>query len=322
MANYITDKKYVFLFPGQGAQYPGMGLDLFDASDEVKTLFELASEVMGQDVKKLFDEADGDTLRRGDIAQPAITLVNLASAAVLASRGVIPYACAGHSLGEYAALATCGIVSAEDSLRLTARRGRLMHEAAATLGEGGGGMAAVIGLSSAEVERVVSAWNAAGLRDLYVANLNSPLQTVVSGTAAALVEAETRFKDAGARRFLRLAVAGPFHSPLMSDAADSFAADLDDVHFADPAAPFFSNVTGKRVSNGGEARELALRQICGPVRWLDEEKAIAETAPDAVLETGPGKALTGLWKDSGSPIPCFSAGKLADMDKITAAGQR
>jgi [acyl-carrier-protein] S-malonyltransferase len=314
--NCISDKRYAFLFPGQGAQYPGMGLDLFDASGEVRDLFALASEIMGQDLKKLIAEADGETLKRGDIAQPTITLVNLAAAAVLKGRGIFPCACAGHSLGEYAALASSGILSPEDALRLTARRGRLMQDAASAAGEAGGGMAAVIGLSSAEVERAVNEWTAAGLRDLYLANLNSPLQTVVSGTAAALSEAGNRFREAGARRFRPLAVAGPFHSPLMAEAAEKFAADLDGVAFADPALPFFSNVTGRRVSDGGEAKSLALRQICGPVRWLDEEKAIAETVPDAVLEAGPGKALTGLWKDSGSPVPCFPAGKISDIDKL------
>jgi [acyl-carrier-protein] S-malonyltransferase len=297
-----------------------MGLDLFGVSGETRDLFALASEVMGQDVKKLLSEADSETLRRGDIAQPVITLVNLAAAAVLRSRGILPCACAGHSLGEYAALAACGIVSAGDSLRLTARRGELMQAASDAPGQSGGGMAAVIGLSFAEVESSVKVWNAAGLRDLYVANLNSPLQTVVSGSAAALDEAETRFKEAGARRFIRLAVAGPFHSPLMADVADKFAAVLDGVSFADPAVPFFSNLTGKQVFSGAEARALALRQISGPVRWLDEEKAVSETMPDAALESGPGKALTGLWKDSGTSIPCFPAGKLADIDKIVEGG--
>ena len=316
MADCITDKKYVFLFPGQGAQYTGMGLDLIDVSGEAGNLFTLASELIGQDAGKLLAEADGETLKRGGIAQPAITLVNLAAAAVLKSRGIHPAACAGHSLGEYAALAACGVISAEDSLRLTVRRGQLMQEAVSALGESGGGMAAVIGIPGGEVEKAVNDWTAAGLRDLYVANLNAPLQTVVSGAAAALAKAETLFKEAGARRFIRLAVAGPFHSPLMAEAADKFAADLDRVSFADPALPFFSNVTGKRVTSGGEARTLALRQICSPVRWIDQERSIASTAPDAAVEVGPGKVLSGLWKDAGITIPCFPAGKLVDIDKI------
>ncbi|MDR1362584.1 MAG: ACP S-malonyltransferase [Spirochaetaceae bacterium] len=308
----MTNKKYVFLFPGQGAQYPSMGIDFFDAFDEVKDLFARASEIMGRDMRKLISEADAETLKRGDIAQPSITLVNLSAAAALKSRGVTPSACAGHSLGEYAALAVCGVISAEDSLRLTARRGELMQKAAAA----GGGMAAVIGLSSAEVEKALAEWTSAGHKDLYIANLNSPRQTVVSGSSAALNEAEAWFKEAGAKRFIKLAVAGPFHCPLMTAAADEFAAVLDSAAFSDPSIPFFSNVTGGQLMSGGEAKSLALRQICGAVRWLDEETAIAASNPDAALEAGPGKALTGLWKDSGASAPCLPAGTLAGIDNI------
>jgi [acyl-carrier-protein] S-malonyltransferase len=308
-------KEYIFLFPGQGAQYPGMGLDLFDAAGEVKTLFETASGIMGRDMKTLLAEADAETLKRGDIAQPALTLVNLAVAAVLKERGVSPVVCAGHSLGEYAALATCGVITAEDCLLVTARRGELMLKASE---KAGGGMAAVIGLSSVEVEKAVQEWADGGLRDLYVANLNSPLQTVVSGSDAALAEAEGRFRDAGARRFIRLAVSGPFHSPLMAEAAEEFTRVLDGIKFSDPVVPFFSNVTGKQISSGSEAKELAIRQICGAVRWLDEERAIAAAHPVAALETGPGKTLTGLWKDSGASTSCVPAGTVAAIDAITA----
>jgi [acyl-carrier-protein] S-malonyltransferase len=309
----MADKEYIFLFPGQGGQYPLMGIDFFDALGEVRELFAIAEGIMGRDMRSLLAGADAETLRRSEAAQIAITLVNLSAAAALKSRGVFPRACAGHSLGEYAALAVCGAISVEDALRLTARRGELMRDAAK---ESGGGMAAVTGLPSAEVEKAVREWTEGGLAGLYVANLNSPLQTVVSGTEAALSEAETRFREAGARRFIRLAVAGPFHSPLMAGAADRFSGALDEVKFADPAIPFFSNVTGRRVTSGGEAKTLALRQICAPVRWLDEEKAIALENRSAALEAGPGRALTGLWKDSGANTPCFPAGTLADIAKI------
>jgi [acyl-carrier-protein] S-malonyltransferase len=286
-AGFFMAKEYIFLFPGQGAQYPGMGLDLFDA-------------------------ADAETLKRGDITQIVITLVNLSAAAVLKAGGVLPGVCAGHSLGEYAALAASGIITAEDCLLLTARRGELMHRAAEN-----GGMAAVIGLSSVEVEKAVGEWTDGGLRDLYVANLNSPLQTVVSGSDAALAEAERRFSKAGARRFVRLAVSGPFHSPLMAGAAEKFADVLDGVKFSDPVVPFFSNIKGGQVTSGGEAKELALRQICGTVRWLDEERAIAAAYPVAAVEAGPGRTLTGLWKDSGASAPCLPAGTAAAIADIT-----
>lgn len=312
-----------FLFPGQGAQQKGMALDLFEASACVRALFDLASGIVGRDMRALLAEADAETLKRGDIAQPAITLANLAASAVLRERGIVPSAAAGHSLGEYAALAVCGIISEADAFYLTAKRGEFMQAAADTLGaadalgSGGGGMAAVLGLPP---EEAVRALEAAAIPGLYAANFNSPRQTVVSGTAAALASAEALFKAAGAKRVIRLPVAGPFHCPLMAAAADRFAPVLDAVAFADPSVPFYSNVTGAPVASGAEAKALALRQICAPVRWLDEERALAASGIAAALEAGPGRTLCGLWKDADTTgIPCHSAGTLADIGKAIDA---
>ncbi|GAB1482200.1 hypothetical protein MASR2M78_10150 [Treponema sp.] len=159
----------------------------------------------------------------------------------------------------------------------------------------------------------------AGLKDLYAANFNSPKQVVVAGSAAALVEAETRFAEA--RRpanVLILKVAGPFHSPLVAEAAADFAPILEATSFADPQTPLFSNVSGSRVSSGAEAKNLALRQITESVRWTTEQAALAALGPLAVLEVGPGKVLQGLWKDSGSSIPAYGAGTLADLEASLA----
>jgi [acyl-carrier-protein] S-malonyltransferase len=176
------------------------------------------------------------------------------------------------------------------------------------------GMAAVVGLESARAEALIAEWKAAGLEGLYPANINSPRQLVVSGTAAALDEAEKRFKEAGARRFIRLQVAGPFHSPLIASAACAFRPFLDAADFRDPRIPLYSNVTGKRIADGAEAKKLALAQITNPVRWVEEEAAIsAAEGFDAALEAGPGKVLQGLWKDSGSVIPCHAAGTVQEI---------
>jgi [acyl-carrier-protein] S-malonyltransferase len=333
----------VFLFPGQGAQYQGMGLDLLEKGGKaVKELFALASEVMGRDMAALLRDADGDTLKRSDISQPAITLVNLAAAAFLGERGIKPAACAGFSLGEYAALVTTGIISAEDCFRLVKLRGEAMQASADRIaGEGTApgmalppgmaeppgmveppgmalppGMAAVVGLPPEQVEALIAEWTQAGLSGLYGANFNSPKQVVVSGTAAALAEAQSRFKEAGAKRVLRLKVAGPFHSPLIADAAEAFAPALEKTAFRDPAIPCFSNVSGKRVSTGGEAKKLALQQITCPVRWTEEEAAVAAEGVEAALEAGPGKVLQGLWRDSISAVPCYPAGTAADIDAL------
>jgi [acyl-carrier-protein] S-malonyltransferase len=210
------------------------------------------------------------------------------------------------------------VIDAAECLRLVKIRGAAMQEASDRLSAGGQspGMAAVLGLPPEKVEALIAEWRAAGLGDLYGANFNSRTQVVISGTAAALAEAETRFKAAGARRVLRLSVAGPFHSPLMAAAAASFAPALEAVSFRDPAIPLFSNVSGGRVSGGAEAKALALRQITEPVRWTAEEGALAALGPGAVLETGPGKVLQGLWKDAETGIPCFAAGTAAEIGAL------
>ena len=315
----------VYLFPGQGAQYQGMALDfLGTGSVAVKQLFDAASAIFGKDAQALLRDSDADTLKRTDVSQPTVTLANLAAAAYLTEQGWTPKACAGFSLGEYAALVCAGVISAEDCLRLVKERGAAMQKTADRLREAAGGdpsaapgMAAVMGIAPDQVEALIAEWSAAGLKDLYAANINSPKQVAVSGTAAALTEAETRFKDAGAKRVVRLQVAGPFHSPLMSDSAEAFRPILEAVTFNDPTIPLYSNVTGKRVASGEEAKKLALLQITSPVRWIDEEAAIAAAGGfSACLEVGPGKVLQGLWRDSGSEVPACAAGTVEDIAKI------
>ena len=180
------------------------------------------------------------------------------------------------------------------------------------------GMAAIVGLAPDAVEELIAGWKnqSAELKDLYAANINSIKQLVVSGTAAALTQAQPLFKEAGAKRFIRLQVAGPFHSPLMADAADAFASALEQIEFRNPIIPIFSNVTGKQISSGEEAKKLALFQITSPVRWVEVEAAVAACAVEACFETGPGKVLQGLWKDTGSEIPVFAAGTVEDIELV------
>jgi [acyl-carrier-protein] S-malonyltransferase len=280
----------------------------------------------------LIRDSDAEKLKRSDVSQIALTAAALAAAAALREKGIVPMACAGFSLGEYPALACAGVIGIADCFTLTQARGRAMQAAVDRITGGGTsgsadagtpGMAAVLGLAPERVEGLVAEWKKAGAvanfaRDLYVANINSPKQTVVSGTSAALAGAENRFKEAGAKRFIRLQVAGPFHSPFMKEAADAFAPVLESVPFHDPRIAVFSNVTGKRVQSGAEAKALAPRQICEGVRWTDEEAAIAAMNPDAVFETGPGKVLQGLWRDAGSAVPCYGAGMAEEIEHICA----
>lgn len=339
----------VFLFPGQGAQFPGMGIDLFDGDphDEagIRTLFDRASAVWGSDIKGLLG-SDAETLKRTDASQIAITVASLAAAKALARRGVTPTACAGFSLGEYPALCLSGVLTEEETLRLVFERGRIMQEAvdaiasgeamASTYGNASAdaipgsaadaptmsapAMSAVLGLSPERVDEVLESFGSASVRSVWGANYNSPVQTVISGTGESLAKAEEALKAAGARRCLRLKVAGPFHSPLMAEAGKQFAAVLESVAFRDPVLPLFSNVTGSRVSSGAEAKKNAVLHISSPVRWTAEEAAIAsliehrtgassDGSPDLV-ECGPGKVLTGLWTDSKQAGTCVPWGDL------------
>jgi len=317
--------KVVFLFPGQGAQFKGMAMDLLESA-EVKNLFNMASDILKQDMTALLRDSETETLMRTDISQPAITLASLAAAACLKEKGISPSACAGFSLGEYAAMATSGVLSTEDCFYLIGQRGSIMQAAADKLKTSDGespGMAAVIGLLPEDIEALINNWKkedpSAGI---FAANFNSPKQTVVSGTAAALAEASKRFTDAGAKRFITLKVAGPFHSPLMAEAAEKFGTVLEGITFNDPVIPLFSNVTGKEVKSGEEIKKLALAHITSPVRWTDEEKSIAGLNPDKIIEAGPGKVLQGLWKDflsanaDGIEIPCFGAGTAAEINSL------
>jgi [acyl-carrier-protein] S-malonyltransferase len=341
----MNKNNVVYLFPGQGAQYQGMALDFLAsgsagaASVAVKKLFEQASAAFGKDAQALLRDSDADTLKRTDVSQPTVTLANLAAAAFLSEQGYSPRACAGFSLGEYAALVCAGVIGAEDCFRLVKARGEAMQKFSDRIREEAGGdavsantaiaapgMAAVIGLAPEQVESLIAQWTEAGLKDLYAANINSPKQVAVSGTAAALTEAEARFKEAGAKRVIRLQVAGPFHSPLLAGAAEAFGPVLEGVVFSDPKIPLYSIVTGRRVGSGAQAKELALAQITSPVRWTEEETAIVTDNGsggfEACLEVGPGKVLQGLWKDPaaacGTEIPCFAAGTVEDISKIDA----
>ena len=323
----MTDRVF-FLFPGQGSQYSGMALDLLEASvrnngEKVKNLFSLVSEIYGADMEALLRDSEAETLKRTDVSQQAITLANLAACSYLAERGIKPSCCAGFSLGEYAALATAGIITEEDCFRLVTQRGKVMQAAIDRIGGNteAPGMAAVLGLAPEKVVALVTEWKTSKteLKELYTANINSPRQTVVSGTAKALSQAEELFRAAGAKRFIRLAVAGPFHSPLMAQAAEEFGPFLEAIVFKNPEIPFFSNVSGKRVLSGEEAKKLALAHITKAVRWTDEEKAVTalgetEASPVVCLEVGPGKTLQGLWRDSGSEIPCYAAGTAGDIE--------
>lgn len=297
-------KKYAFLFPGQGAQEPGMMKDVCEAFPEARKVLDEVSSITGKDMTKLLWETEQAELSRSDNSQLAITTASLAVAAVLKSKGIEPSAAMGFSLGEFPALCISGVLSFEDVIRVVQKRGQIMQQvceeiAAANAGHAPG-MSAIIGLPPEKVQEICG-----GLTDVYAANLNSFKQTVISGTFDGLAAAEKAATEAGARRAIRLSVAGPFHSPLMQKAADNFEKAIADVAFNDPKINLFSNVTGEKVTKGADAKKSAVLHLTHPVQWTAEEKVLGGimTADSAnewkVLEPGVGKVLSGLWRDSG-----------------------
>lgn len=311
--------KTCFLFPGQGAQYPGMGEDLWNASQAVRDLFRKASEASGMDMEALLFKGSMADLQSTDKTQAAITLANISSAAVLREKGVVADCCAGFSLGEYAALFEAGVIRLEDLFPIVKIRGELMEKAARKLDSPAGkpGMAAVLGLSTEKVAAVVESLSDKGV---YLANHNSPVQSVLSGTSAGIAAAEEALKAAGAKRIVRLKVSGPFHSPLMAEAKTEFEQELARFSFSDPRVPAYSNVTGKVIRTGNEARELCGKQLISPVRWVTVEESLVADGSSRFVEAGPGTVLTGLFKALKADVSCFPAGELPDIEKIVSGG--
>ena len=318
-------KKYAFLFPGQGAQVPGMIKDLCDAYPEARKVVDEVTKITGVDMPKLLWESDQAELSRSDNSQLAITTASLAVMEVLKSKGIEASAAMGFSLGEFPALYAAGVLSFEDVIKVVRQRGLIMQatcENIAKANEGHApGMTAVIGLSQEQVAEI-----AKKIPDAYAANLNSSVQTVVSGTFDALTAVEAAAKEAGARRALRLQVAGPFHSPLMQEAADNFEKAIADVTFNSPSKKLFSNVTGKEATDGAEIKKNAVLHLTNPVRWTDEEKVLfdmIEADKDnewTLIEPGVGKVLAGLWAktDYAEKYTCAPVNSVETLDALNA----
>lgn len=293
-------EKYAFLFPGQGAQAPGMVKDVAESFSSAKKVIDDVSSIVNLDMAKLLWESDAAELSRSDNSQIAITAASLALMAALKDKNIEPSAAMGFSLGEFPALYAAGVLSFEDVVKVVRQRGLIMQkvcEEIAAKNEGHApGMTAVLGLPPEKVKEIAS-----GIKDAYAANMNSVKQTVVSGTFDALAAVEKAASEAGARRAVRLKVAGPFHSPLMQDAAVEFEKAIADVNFNNPKIKLFSNVTGKECVSGEEAKKSAVLHLTNPVLWTDEEDCLASVMKAdgfdkwAALEVGPGKVLSGLW---------------------------
>ena len=278
------------LFPGQGAQYVGMGKALYDGEPAARAVLDEAAQALGGGFLTTLFSGPADALTATDVSQAAIYAVSCAAYAAFlkAHPAVTIGAVAGLSLGEYSALTAAGCLAFSDGIRLVRERGRLMQEAARTLP---GSMASVLGLDASAVASVC-----AGIPDVHVANYNSPGQTVISGGVDALKQAAAALAAVGARKVIPLQVSGAFHSPFMEAARRQFAPKLDAVAWREPALPVLSNVTGMPHKDAKGIPALLARQVVEPIRWEDNCRLMLAQGIAVFCEIGPGKVLQGLMK--------------------------
>ncbi len=306
-------RRIAFLFPGQGSQTVGMASDLHESSQDVRDLYERASEAIDFDLAAVSFGGPEEELTRTDNAQPALLVAGVAAMSELARREVEPWAVAGHSLGEYTALVAAGSLDFEDAVRAVRERGRLMYEAGLSRP---GTMAAIIGLDEEAVEDIVRRASSEGVVEM--ANLNAPGQIVISGEVDAVKEAMDLAGAEGARRVVGLKVSGAFHSSLVEDARSGMDAFLSEVVIREPRAIFVSNVAGGALRDPEEIRKNLVAQITSPVRWVDDVRALARRSASLFLEVGPGNVLRGLLRKIEPEARSMPAGRLEDIERAAA----
>jgi [acyl-carrier-protein] S-malonyltransferase len=310
--------KLAFLFPGQASQYPGMGRDLAANFAESRAVFEEADAALGFSISQLCFEGSEDALKLTENQQPAILTVSVAAYRAIAARGIEPDFAAGSSLGEYSALVAAGALEFSEAVKLVRQRGRYMQEAVPA---GEGAMAAILGLSPADVAEVCK--KAASGEVVSPANLNSPEQTVIAGTAAAVKRAVEIASQSGAKRAVILSVSAPFHCALLMPAQQRLEPDLRAAKFSNLRFPLITNADAESITSGDEARESLIRQVTMPVRWLESVREMIEQGVNIFVEVGPGKVLSGLLRQIDRSVRCFNvedaASLQATLDKITQA---
>ena len=288
-----------YIFPGQGAQFTGMGKDLYDNSPLAKELFEKANEILGFRITDIMFEGTAEQLKETKVTQPAIFLHSVILAKTL-GEDFQPQMVAGHSLGEFSALVANGALSFEDGLKLVSKRALAMQKACEIKPST---MAAVLGLDDKIVEEVCASID--GI--VVAANYNCPGQLVISGETSAVEQACEAMKEAGAKRALLLPVGGAFHSPMMEPAREELAAAIEATTFATPVCPVYQNVTATAVSDANEIKKNLIIQLTAPVKWTQTVQHMIADGASSFTEVGPGKVLIGLVGKINKEVAVFSA---------------
>lgn len=306
--------KIAFIFPGQGAQKTGMGKDFYEQSQRAAEIYDAASkrlkEEMEIDIRTLcFDE--NDKLDQTAYTQAALVTTCLAMARTLEEKGVCADITAGLSLGEYCAIAVAGGMSDLDAVWAVRKRGVLMEEAVPT---GVGAMAAVLGLSAEQIEKVTEE-----IRGVTVANYNCPGQVVITGETDSVDAAKEKLLECGAKRVLPLNVSGPFHSPMLKEAGEKLSEVLDQIHFHELELPYVTNVTAEPITDICKTKELLKEQVAASVRWQQSMERMIEDGVDTFIEIGPGKTLAGFLKKINRTVTVMNISCIEDVDKVASA---
>lgn len=308
--------KTAFIFPGQGAQYPGMGKDFFEKYEEAQEIFKKSSEATGLDLEALcFSE--NDDLNQTEYTQIAMITAELAMWKVVTAKGIKADVCAGLSLGEYAALAASGVMEPADIFPVVRKRGIYMQNAYPN----GGGMTAVLGLSPEQADAACKKIADETGKPVSVANYNCPGQIVITGAKEAVDKAAEECQAAGAKRCVPLNVSGPFHSELLKEASELLAKELEQVSISDPRIPYLTNVTAEPVTKADGIKELLAAQICSPVRWQQSVEKMIADGVDCFIEIGPGKTLAGFMKRVNKEAKVFNVGTVEELELLLSTAR-
>ena len=296
-----------FIFPGQGAQEPGMGKDFYENSASAREVFDQAESLLGLDMKKLCFE-ENDELNITEYTQIALLTACMAMERVVCERGVAPQVTAGLSLGEYCAIVSAGGMELSDAMRLVRKRGILMQEAVPA---GQGSMAAVLGMDGPSIEKVLE-----GREGVWIANYNCPGQIVITGYKAPVEEASKALQEAGAKRVLPLNVSGPFHSPLMQPAGEGLKEIFAGMKMSPLKIPYVTNVTAEYVDDIAQTEELLIRQVSSSVRWQQSVEKMIAAGVDTFVEIGPGRTLNGFLRKIDRQVKGYNIRTWEEMQKV------